>query len=104
MEMYEAFWNGLPDVRWEDAPLGPETTRLVLRLRECGYAEPTCRDYGHAVIHLSESRWHARQDIIQWLEDLSAPRSYVKQNPASHSFKPDSHVGPAQIHIISGFT
>ena len=50
--MYEAFWNGLLDVRWEDAPLGPETTRLVLRLRECGYAERTCRDYGHAVIHL----------------------------------------------------
>ena len=50
--MHEAFWNGLLDVRWEDAPLGPETTRLVLRLRECGYAERTCRDYGHAVIHL----------------------------------------------------
>jgi hypothetical protein len=28
-----------------------------------------------------ESRWHARQDIIQWLEDLSAPKSYAKQNP-----------------------
>ena len=28
--MHEAFWNGLLDVRWEDAPLGPETTRLVL--------------------------------------------------------------------------
>ena len=50
--MHEAFWNGLLDVRWEDAPLGPETTRLVLRLRERGYAERTCRDYGHAVIHL----------------------------------------------------
>src|SRR4051812_18269072 len=70
--MDEAFLNGLLDVRgggappgpqttppgprlrgrWEDAPLGPETTRLVLRLRECGYAERTCRDYGHAVIHL----------------------------------------------------
>ena len=50
--MHEAFWNGLLDVRWEDAPLGPETTRLVLRLRECGYAERTCRDYGRAVIHL----------------------------------------------------
>jgi site-specific recombinase XerD len=52
VEMHEAFWNGLLDVRWEDAPLGPETTRLVLRLRECGYAERTCRVYGHAVIHL----------------------------------------------------
>jgi hypothetical protein len=28
--MHEAFWDGLLDVRWEDAPLGPETTRLVL--------------------------------------------------------------------------
>jgi hypothetical protein len=52
VEMHEAFRNGLLDVRWEDAPLGAETTRLVLRLRECGYAERTCRDYGHAVIHL----------------------------------------------------
>ena len=51
-----------------------------------------------------ESRWHARQDIIQWLEDLSAPKSYVKQNPASHSFKPDSDACPAQFHIISSFT
>jgi hypothetical protein len=77
--MHEAFWNGLLDVRWEDAPLGQETTRLVLR--------------------------HARQDIIQWLEDLSAPKNYVKQNsPASHSFKPNGSGGPAQFHIISGFT
>ena len=22
--MHEAFWNGLFDVRWEEAPLGPE--------------------------------------------------------------------------------
>jgi hypothetical protein len=50
--MHEAFWNGLLDVRWEDAPRGSETTRLVLRPRERGYAERTCRDYGHAVIHL----------------------------------------------------
>jgi hypothetical protein len=28
----EAFWNGLFDVRWEDAPLGPEAIRLMLRL------------------------------------------------------------------------
>lgn len=46
--MHEAFWNGLFDVRWEEAPLGPEAIRLVRRLRERGYAERTCRDYGHA--------------------------------------------------------
>jgi len=40
------------DVRWEEAPLGPEAIRLIQRLRERGYAERTCRDYGHAVVHL----------------------------------------------------
>ena len=42
--MHEAFWNGLFDGRWEEAPLGPEAIRLVQRLRELGYAERTCRD------------------------------------------------------------
>jgi len=50
--MHEAFWNGLFDVRWEEAALGSEAIRLVLRLRERGYAERTRRDYGHAVVHL----------------------------------------------------
>jgi hypothetical protein len=50
--MHEAFWNGLIDTRWEDAPLGPEAIRLVLRLRGFGHAERTRREYGHAVIHL----------------------------------------------------
>jgi integrase/recombinase XerD len=50
--MHEAFWNGLFDTRWEDAPLGPEAIRLVRKLRDCGYAEVTRRVYGHAVVHL----------------------------------------------------
>jgi len=50
--MHEAFWNGLFDVRWEEVPLGGEAIRLTVRLRERGYAERTCRDYGHAVVHL----------------------------------------------------
>jgi hypothetical protein len=36
VEMREAFWNGLFDVRWEDAPLGQDAIRLVLRLRKRG--------------------------------------------------------------------
>jgi hypothetical protein len=44
--MHEAFWNGLFDVRWEEAPLGPEAIRLIQRLRERGYAERTCRITG----------------------------------------------------------
>ena len=50
--MHEAFWNGLFDVRWEEAPLGAEAIRLTVGLRERGYAGRTCRDYGHAVVHL----------------------------------------------------
>ena len=52
VDMHDTFWNGLFDVRWEGAQLGEEALRLVLRLRKRGYAERTCRDYGHAVIHL----------------------------------------------------
>jgi hypothetical protein len=52
-----------------------------------------------------ESRWHARQDIIQWLEDLSAPKSYVKQNPRRPTPSDQTAApAPAQFHIISGFT
>jgi integrase/recombinase XerD len=50
--MHEAFWNGLFDTRWEDAPLGAEAIRLVTRLRGYGYSEETRRAYGHAVVHL----------------------------------------------------
>jgi hypothetical protein len=42
----------LLDTRWEDAPLGPEAIRLVLRLRDCGHAERTRRNCGHAVVQL----------------------------------------------------
>jgi len=58
--MHEAFWNGLFDVRWEEAPLGPEAIRLVQRLRVRGYAERTCRDYGHAAARRAgEKNWPA---------------------------------------------
>ena len=50
--MHEAFRNGLFDVRWKEVPPGPGAIRLVRRLRERGYAGRTCRDYGHAVVHL----------------------------------------------------
>jgi len=32
--MHEMFWNGLFDVRWEEAPLGAEAIRLTVRLCE----------------------------------------------------------------------
>jgi site-specific recombinase XerD len=50
--MHEAFWNGLYDSRWEQAPLGAEAIRLVLWLRKRGYGERSRRTYAHAVVHL----------------------------------------------------
>jgi hypothetical protein len=56
--MHEAFWNGLFDVRWEEAPLPSDRRPFGWSqgLRERGYAERTCRDYGHAVVHLGGYR------------------------------------------------
>ncbi len=48
----DAYWNGLFDIRWEDAPLGPEAIRLIQHLRSLGYREQTRRAYGHMVVHL----------------------------------------------------
>jgi len=50
----DAYWNGLFDTRWEDAPLGQEAIRLVIRLRSLGYHERTRRMYGHMVVHLGK--------------------------------------------------
>lgn len=50
--MSEAYWNGLFDTRWEDAPLGPEAIRLAQWLRQRGHAEGARREFAHAVVHL----------------------------------------------------
>ena len=52
--MHEAYWNGLFDVRWEDAALGSEAIRLVVWLRKRGFSARTRRDYGHAVAHFGK--------------------------------------------------
>jgi len=46
--MHEAFWNGLFDVRWEEAPLGAEAIRLTVRLRERGGPGGTYRGPAHS--------------------------------------------------------
>jgi len=61
--MHEAFWNGLFDTRWEDAPLGREAIRLVLWLRERGYRERSRRDYAHAVVHLGRVLHEAQAEV-----------------------------------------
>ena len=118
--MHEEFWNGLLDVRWEDAPLGPETTRLVLRLRECGLAERACRDYGHAVIHPGRvpreetggdralpgpcPRTGGRKPLARPAghhpvarRPISAEKLCEAEPPASRSFKPDGDGGPCSV-------
>ena len=62
--MHEAFWNGLFDVRWEEArsdrrPFGWSRGCASAAMLRTSRSGPE-----------GESRWHASKDIIQWLEDL----------------------------------
>ena len=61
--MQEAYWNGLFDTRWEDAPLGREAIRLVLWLRERGHGERSRREYAHAVVHLGRVLHEAQGEV-----------------------------------------
>ena len=62
--MQEAFWNGLFDTRWEDAPLGVEAIRLIFSMRDRGYNESYCRECAHAVIHLGRVLQETRGDVL----------------------------------------
>ena len=93
VEMYETFWNGLFDVRWEDAPLGSEAIRLVWWLRKRGYSARTRRDYGHAVAHFGKVLDAERELVAPALneeivddfvcEHLPTCRCYQQQPPRS---------------------
>lgn len=61
--MQEAYWNGLFDTRWEDAPLGGEALRLILSLRERGYHEKYRRECAHAVVHLGRVLQEAQGEV-----------------------------------------
>ena len=78
--MYEAFWNGLFDVRWEDAPLGPEAIRLVLWLRERGYVERTRRDYAHAVVHLGRVLAEAQEEATAQALEEAIVETFIDQH------------------------
>ncbi len=80
--MHEAFWNGLFDVRWEEAPLGPEAIRLIQRLREHGYAERTCRACGHAVVHLG--RYLHDELESDRARDEGVVADFLAGDPAQH--------------------
>lgn len=70
--MQEAYWNGLFDTRWEDAPLGREAIRLVLWLRERGYGDRSHRAYAHAVVHLGRVLHEAQRRTTCWRSAASA--------------------------------
>ena len=66
--MHEAFWNGLFDVCWEEAPLGPEAIRLVQRLRE--RAMPSGRAGITGTPSFTSAGTARRAGKRPWLEDL----------------------------------
>jgi hypothetical protein len=67
--MHEAYWNGLFDTRWEDAPLGLEAIRLVRKLCNSGCSERTRREYGHAVVHLGRVLHAEEEDVDRVLDE-----------------------------------
>jgi site-specific recombinase XerD len=85
--MQEASWNGLFDARWEDAPLGPEAIRLVVWLRERGFAERTRRDYGHAVVHLGRVLHEAGGETAPRSLDEAIVEGFINTHlPVCHCF------------------
>ncbi len=78
--MHEAFWNGLFDTRWEEAPLGPEAIRLVLRLRERGYSERSYRAYAHAVVHLGRVLDEAQTEVAAGALDETVVANFIGQH------------------------
>lgn len=98
--MHEAFWNGLLDTRWEDAPLGPEAIRLVLRLRDCGYAERTRRVCGHAVVHLGRVL-HADVGGADRILDEAVVENFIDRHlPVCRCYRRPP--GRRQEHVRSG--
>ena len=100
--MHQAFWNGLSGVRWKEAPLGPEAIRLVRGLRERGYAGRTCRDYGHAVVHLGRYL-HEELESDRGSKTseppkvmLSSVRSAILLTPADPGSQTPCQVGPSR--------
>jgi len=104
--MHEAFWNGLFDARWEDAPLGQDAIRLVLRLRKGGYAERTCRDYGHAVIHLGRVL-HDEVGDVDWILDDAVVEDFLERHlPVCRCYRRppgrrQGHVGRGLAHLLA---
>ena len=104
--MHEAFWNGLFDTRWEDAPLGPEAIRLVRKLRNCGYAEGTRREYGHAVVHLGRVLYAENEGTCPALDETIIENFVRRHLPVCRCYRRppgrrQEHVRPALVHLLA---
>jgi len=97
--MHEAFWNGLFDTRWEDAPLGSAAIRLVRKLRERGYSERTRRDYGHAVVHLGRVL-HAGERFDRVVDEAAVDDFVDRHLPVCCCYR--RPVGRRQEHVRDG--
>jgi len=98
--MHEAFWNGLFDTRWEDAPLGPEAIRLVRKLRDCGYAEGTRREYGHAVVHLGRVLHAVNEGACLALDETIIENFIQRHLPVCRCYRRPP--GRRQEHVRGG--
>jgi site-specific recombinase XerD len=78
--MHEAFWNGLFDTRWEDAPLGRESIRLALWLRKRGHSERSYRAYAHAVVHLGRVLHEAQAEVTAGALDEAVVADFIGQH------------------------
>jgi hypothetical protein len=76
--MDEAYWNGLFDTRWEDAPLGREAIRLVFSLRARGYGEKSRREYAHAVVHLGRVLHEAQGEASARVLDETVIEEFIR--------------------------
>lgn len=78
--MQEAFWNGLFDSRWEEAPLGQEAIRLARWMRERGYTAKTRRNYTHAVIHLGRVLSETHGEVTPEMLDESLVADFIEHH------------------------
>jgi integrase/recombinase XerD len=98
--MYEAFWNGLFDTRWEDAPLGPEAIRLAIWLRKRGYSDRSYRDYAHAVVHLGRVLQERHGGVNAGTLDRAVVENFIGQHlPVCSCYRRRPHRQAAQVRL-----
>ena len=101
--MQEAFWNGLFDTRWEDAPLGVEAIRLIFSMRDRGYNESYCRECAHAVIHLGRVLQETRGDVLaRHLDEVIVEEFIGKHLPVCRCYHQSRRQGRQAMPVRRG--